>query len=163
MAINSEIVIAWQVAHTVLLVAVLVYLLRVSSKLRELRNARGEAQMWLNEFARLINASTSAVKDMRVSIAAAQDELPKVLAGVEAIKKNLAAPRPPGTTEPASDHAANAKQHIPHSGGEAVGIADYENAYRTRQQPVRPPTAPRGGQVAGDRSQSGVSPLAGLK
>ncbi|MBM3598843.1 MAG: hypothetical protein FJX35_11550 [Alphaproteobacteria bacterium] len=148
MTISSEIVIAWQIAHTVLLVAVLAYLLRVSGKLKELRDARGEAQVWLNEFARLINASTSAVRDMRVSIATAQEELPKVLAGVEAIKKNRAPPRRGDVCELPNDQHSDGKVTlsadrgaVARQGSFGEGLAVYDTVQRTRDQADGSPLA----------------------
>jgi len=100
---------------------------------------------------------------MRVSIAAAKDELPKVLAGVDAITKNLGAQRPAGLTEPVLDRAANTKQPLPYASGQVDSNMTFENAHRARQQSVRPPTGLRVDQPTADRPQAGVSPLAGLK
>ncbi len=72
--------------HTGLLVLVFIYLLGVHRRLSELRNARSEAQAWLQEFGRVLSAGITTTADLKKSVAVAQNDLKDLLARADLLR-----------------------------------------------------------------------------
>lgn len=92
--------------HTGLLVLVFIYLLGVHRRLSELRNARSEAQAWLQEFGRVLSAGITTTADLKKSVAVAQNDLKDLLARADQLRSGgaassirLAGPGPAATAE----------------------------------------------------------------
>lgn len=87
--------IAWQILHTILTVVVIIYLLTVNQRLRELRSVRAEVQAWLTEFNKLITSGTLAARELKQSLAVAQLKMPSIVAAREnAAAQAATAPAP---------------------------------------------------------------------
>ena len=103
--------------HTGLLVLVFIYLLGVHRRLSELRNARSEAQAWLQEFGRVLSAGITTTADLKKSVAVAQNDLKDLLARADQLRSGGAAssirpaglgPSTPTEVRPAARPAAAA-------------------------------------------------------
>lgn len=101
--------------HTGLLVLVFIYLLGVHRRLSELRNARSEAQAWLQEFGRVLSAGITTTADLKKSVAVAQNDLKDLLGRADQLRSGGAAssirlagtgPATPADAKPASRPAA---------------------------------------------------------
>jgi len=101
--------------HTGLLVLVFIYLLGVHRRLSELRNARSEAQAWLQEFGRVLSAGITTTADLKKSVAVAQSDLKDLLARADQLRSGGAAssirlagtgPATPTEAKPAARPAA---------------------------------------------------------
>lgn len=85
--------------HTGLLVLVFIYLLCVHRRLSELRNARSEAQAWLQEFGRVVSVGITTTADLKKSVAVAQNDLKDLLARADLLRTggSNSSGRPAGT------------------------------------------------------------------
>ena len=137
MDLTQAALVAWQILHTILTVVVIIYLLTVNQRLRELRSVRAEVQAWLTEFNKLITSGTLAARELKQSLAVAQLKMPSIVAARES--QAAAAPAPPPAAAPTAPKPT--REEVLRVTPEELAALAAGNAPRPQRAEARPEPA----------------------